>query len=167
MEDRYELDELDLPDEAILLDVCAGLVMVVALFGWLTIRFKNIFCESLKLPKLQTTTSPWLAQPFFRSISSPKAPACPTTHSNLDGRHTLYWIMRLLTCPSIFNCVTRLYQQTFSSVLAIPGCVSSHIQAAYTGGYFWLYPKNHLPLHIASSIGHFAVVRLLLEGANF
>lgn len=170
-QDLYELDDMDLPDSAILLDVCAGLIIIDELSGTVKLAHYTIQEYLVKNSVIHADTDLRLAMAcatylsFDAFVSGP----CTSPDSFRDRLQSFpfldYAAHQLI--DYLNACDGDLPTDLILKFCKSPGNISSYLQARYfkkdSTHNVHHYPKGVLPLHIASCFGHLEATRLLLE----
>lgn len=180
---RYELDELDLPDTAILLDVCAGLVVIdkdtnIIRLAHYTVQeylIRNSLLQHTEFHLAMVCTT-YLSFDVFKTGPS-------TTYEAFEDRtqsHPLFTYAVSHLLPHLKACNENQTTDMILKFLSCPGSISVYLEGCdIKEGYSWtrslvnLDPYSplidflSLPLHWASSLGHHAVIsQLLNEGVD-
>lgn len=182
--EQYKLEEIDLPDKATLLDLCAGLVTVDESSN--TIRLAHPTVREYLLRKSVIPQDAdfrlTMACVTFLSFDVFSRGAC-SSESSLHTRcdlHPFFGYAAKHMPLHLKECNEDLTMQLILRLLKNPGTIDSYLQAVYTSTRYYIrdseafsddegydaYPKSQNPLHIAAALGHLSVARLLLEDAD-
>lgn len=177
--ERYELDELDLPDSTTLVDICGGLVMIEENSD--TLRLAHFTVQEYLLQKsiIPSDTNLELAKTCITYLSFRvfAEGACKSTAA-LDTRLDLYPFFEYAATYSsdhLENCSENLSKDVVLNFLRLPSNLCSWVQVdAYMKGHKFLedsalieFASEQVPLIVASMIGNSLVVKQLLdEGAD-
>lgn len=173
---RYELDELDLPDRTTLLDVCASLVTIDEDTN--TIRLAHYTVQEYLVKKnVPEDADLYLAMvcTTYLSFDAFKSGACryyQDFKDRLDSHPLLPYAASQLD-SHLKECAEDISTDMVLKFLSSFGSISTYLQICDTEQKgvvkYWrnpsYYRKNYqqFPLNLASALGHSAVVWKLLE----
>lgn len=179
---KYELDEGDMMDSTTLLDICFSLVTIdenqstiqlahhtVQEYLMRTLSTKQLQDAELELAIVCVT---------YLSFDTFSFEGACTSYDSFKSRHGLNVFLDYAAHnlgSHLQKCDQSLTTSTLLNFLGKPGCISSYLQVLnlrsheikYASGMYDQYPKNRHPVHVASALGHHAVVISLLgKGGN-
>jgi hypothetical protein len=168
---KYEPDELNLPDTTTMLDVCASLVTIDGRSNTIRLAHYTVqeyLIKSSIFPKF-TDLKFAMACATYLSFNAFAQGVC-MSYDSLEARTQSYpfldYAARYL--PShLRSCDEEFPTDVVLKFLGSPGSIASCLQVVHFHQGLWnshnAYPKGYAPIHLASEIGHQMTVQWLLD----